>query len=351
MPPLSVLMPTYNRASYLKWTLEGFAQQTVQDWELVLVDDGSTDNTEEVVDAFKDRLNIRYLKQNNQGRSAARNYACSQARGPIWVFSDDDRIPAPEFIEEHLKTLGSDEKKISVGQKKEILTHYSEAFQLPWDNHLLALFSRNPELSLKRMPKALTCLITEEEFRDNFEAVVTRLHYKNSPDNFDEVVAHYGEELENFLFGWVLCTTGNAALHRPPKGTEIGFDENYTGWGMEDTDFAYQLVSAGYTVQCSPKARNFHQLHPRSPTEPDEMRKNLKLFCEKHSGEQDLFGLTQKPGANLLSLFVRFVQRDYTLAALNQIAVELKASKPHMFLKDYLRLSRARALHILREPV
>ena len=350
MPSVSVLMPTYNRAPYLKLTLEGFAQQTIQGWELVLVDDGSTDKTEEVVDAFKDRLNILYLKQSNQGRAAARNYACSKARGHIWVFSDDDRIPTPRFIEEHLKTLGVDEKKISVGQKRDVLTHYSEAFQLPWDNHLLALFSRNPELSLKRMPKALTCLVTEENIREDFEAVMARLHYKNSPDNFDEIVAHYGEQLEKFLFGWVLCTTGNVALHRPPKSAEIRFDEDYTGWGMEDTDFAYQLVQAGYTVQCSPKAQNFHQLHPRGPSEPEEMRKNLKIFCEKHSGEQDLFGLTQKPGANLLSLFVRFIQRDYTLSALNQIALELKSTQPQMFLQDYLRLSRARALHILREP-
>lgn len=349
MPDISVIIPTYNRAPYLALTLAGFAQQTIKDWELVLLDDGSTDETRAVAESFSTQLNIVYIRQDNAGRSAARNHALQVATGDIILFSDDDRIPCPEFVAAHLATLGDDKTRISVGQKKEILTHYNDQFQLPWNNELLALFARNPELSLKRMPKELTCVVSEGELEHDFEGMVSRLHYRDSADNFDEVVAQFGTALNGFLFGWVLCTTGNLAFHRTENSDTITFDEHFSGWGMEDTDFGYQLVQNGYQVVCSPHARNYHQLHPRGINETEELRKNLRHFCEKHAGETDLFALTQKPGANLLSLFVRFVQRDYTLPALNQIAKELTSTPPHMFMQDYLRLSRARARHILMD--
>ena len=152
MPDISVIIPTYNRAPYLALTLAGFAQQTIKDWELVLLDDGSTDETRAVAESFSTQLNIVYIRQDNAGRSAARNHALQVATGDIILFSDDDRIPCPEFVAAHLATLGDDKTRISVGQKKEI-SPTTTTNSSSRNNELLA--RGNPELSLKRMPKEL----------------------------------------------------------------------------------------------------------------------------------------------------------------------------------------------------
>ena len=64
-PVFSVIIPTYNRADRLKTALECLYKQTFVDFEVIVCDDGSTDNTKEIVDAFRDKLDIKYIRQEN----------------------------------------------------------------------------------------------------------------------------------------------------------------------------------------------------------------------------------------------------------------------------------------------
>ena len=74
MPTVSVIMPTFNRAGLLTEAIESVRAQTFQDWELLLVDDGSIDHTPQAVEAHRARdSRIRAIRQPNQGLSAARN--------------------------------------------------------------------------------------------------------------------------------------------------------------------------------------------------------------------------------------------------------------------------------------
>lgn len=102
---VSVIIPTHNRAKLLERTLQGFCQQNSSeiDWELIIVSDGSTESTDEVVMGFKDRLPLRYFSQPKSGVSIARNLGLDKARGRIVLFVDDDVIPTPELINEHLR--------------------------------------------------------------------------------------------------------------------------------------------------------------------------------------------------------------------------------------------------------
>lgn len=104
-PKISVLLSTYNRADYLKLTLESIAHQTlpVDDYEVILINDGSTDNTSDVVEAFMQRLPIRYFYHDNQGLAASKNRGIYEAFSPLILFQDDDDIAAPDLFEEHLK--------------------------------------------------------------------------------------------------------------------------------------------------------------------------------------------------------------------------------------------------------
>ncbi len=98
-PKVSVVIPTYNNAQLLHETLDGVRSQSFQDFEIIVVDDGSTDNTEQIVRGYDAK--IRYVKQANQGPAAARNHGVALAQGEFIAFLDHDDI----WNDRHLETL------------------------------------------------------------------------------------------------------------------------------------------------------------------------------------------------------------------------------------------------------
>jgi glycosyltransferase involved in cell wall biosynthesis len=95
-PKVSVVIPTYNRASYIGEAIQSVLNQTYQDFELIVVDDGSTDNTGTALDQFGER--IRVLYQQNSGVSVARNKGTFAARGEWVAFLDSDDEWEPEKL-------------------------------------------------------------------------------------------------------------------------------------------------------------------------------------------------------------------------------------------------------------
>jgi len=95
---ISIIIPTYNRSKRLKDAIESVRTQTYVNWELIVVDDGSTDNTEEVVRSFDD-CRIHYIKQDNRGVSAARNTGIAKAHGKLIAFLDSDDRWEPSKLE------------------------------------------------------------------------------------------------------------------------------------------------------------------------------------------------------------------------------------------------------------
>jgi len=93
---VSVIIPTHNRAAFLREALKSVWGQTYQDFELIVVDDGSEDDTPQVVAGCDDRL--RYLRLEHRGVSAARNAGLAAASAPYLAFLDSDDIWAPEML-------------------------------------------------------------------------------------------------------------------------------------------------------------------------------------------------------------------------------------------------------------
>jgi len=106
MPRISVLIPTYNRDRYLIEAIRSVEAQTSRDWEMVVADDGSTDDTRRVVEAFGGA--VRYLYQQNQGVSAARNLAFRESSGEYVVFLDSDDYLLPNALADLSAALDSD---------------------------------------------------------------------------------------------------------------------------------------------------------------------------------------------------------------------------------------------------
>jgi glucosyl-dolichyl phosphate glucuronosyltransferase len=97
---ISAVVATYNRAAYLRKALQSLADQTLsQDrYEIVVVDNGSQDETRQVCAEFHDMLNLRYLYEPVSGVSRARNTGCRSARGDYVAFMDDDCVATPGWL-------------------------------------------------------------------------------------------------------------------------------------------------------------------------------------------------------------------------------------------------------------
>ncbi|MEW6170798.1 MAG: glycosyltransferase [Candidatus Omnitrophota bacterium] len=107
-PKVSVIIPTYNRANYIVETIDSVLAQTYEDFEIIVIDDGSTDNTEDTINKYNGK--IRYFYQENKGTAAARNFGISKARGEYIAFLDDDDLWLSEKLERQTAILDADKQ-------------------------------------------------------------------------------------------------------------------------------------------------------------------------------------------------------------------------------------------------
>lgn len=114
----SIIIPTYNRTHILPRTIASVLAQTYSNWECIIVDDGSTDNTKDLIASYTDPR-IKYIYQTNAERSAARNNGILHAQGEYICFLDSD----DEYLPEHLEVLEREIKRISSPIKGMYIVH------------------------------------------------------------------------------------------------------------------------------------------------------------------------------------------------------------------------------------
>ena len=108
---ISIIVPVFNRADEINEFLASFLKQTKQNFEILIVDDGSTDNLKEVIKKYKNDMNLKYFFQQNKGPGSARNIGMEKANGDVFVFIDSDcTVPEVyiENLENHLKNKNFD---------------------------------------------------------------------------------------------------------------------------------------------------------------------------------------------------------------------------------------------------
>lgn len=102
---VSIIMPSYNTAKYISETIDSVLAQTYQNWELIIVDDCSTDDTDSVIGRFCDER-IRYLKnEKNSGAAVSRNRALREAKGRWIAFLDSDDLWVPKKLEKQIQFM------------------------------------------------------------------------------------------------------------------------------------------------------------------------------------------------------------------------------------------------------
>ncbi len=103
---VSIIMPSYNTAEYISESINSVIAQTYKNWELIIVDDCSTDNTDEAVSVFLNDTRIHYLKnEKNSGAALSRNRALREAKGRWIAFLDSDDLWLPEKLEKQIKFM------------------------------------------------------------------------------------------------------------------------------------------------------------------------------------------------------------------------------------------------------
>jgi glycosyltransferase involved in cell wall biosynthesis len=103
MPRVSVVIPTYNRGELLRETIDSVLAQTYHDFEIIVVDDGSTDNTAQLLTRYQDDVRLVYRAHKNCGVAATRNHGIRLARGEFLAFLDSDDRWLPQKLERQLQ--------------------------------------------------------------------------------------------------------------------------------------------------------------------------------------------------------------------------------------------------------
>ncbi len=104
MPFFSIIIPTYNRASLIFKTIKSVLAQTFQDFEIIIVDDGSTDNTEQIIQPYLNH-HIFYFKKANEERAVARNFGTKKAQGSYVCWFDSDDLMYPNHLQSVYENL------------------------------------------------------------------------------------------------------------------------------------------------------------------------------------------------------------------------------------------------------
>ena len=114
----SIIIPTYNRSEKLRPCLEALSEQTQSEghFEVVVIVDGSTDGTLEMLASLEMPFTLRVVQQPNSGQPAALNRGADESRGRISIFLDDDIIVTPRFVAEHLRLHQTGDPVVGIGQ-------------------------------------------------------------------------------------------------------------------------------------------------------------------------------------------------------------------------------------------
>jgi len=205
---LSVVIPTHNRCDILQKTLGSlFRQEDVRDFEIVVVDDGSTDATQQVVTALamSGDIRLRPITQPNLGGGAARNRGLRETNGQVVLFMDDDIIAAPRLVAEHLR---------------------AHALHPEVNIAILGYVGLSPELSSTTL---------------NLKHAVLR--WKSLRD---------GQEVD-----WQCFLSGNISAKRSfLQDNQLFFDENLPRF--QDTELGYRCWKQGMRIFYSAQAVGYH---------------------------------------------------------------------------------------------
>ena len=275
----TVIIPTYNRPDLLARQLACLAAQDGDSLlEVFVCDDGSATDTAATMAPYVDRIpGLRHFWQEDRGFRAgqARNLGIEAARGEVLVFLDDDLLFPPGFVARH---VAAHEEAQNGAPARRVVLGFRSRTMIP--------------------PKG--AVPTADEMRGT------------DSDDRVELIGPHGAGIKGHPQPWFFVYSCNFSV---PNLPEIRFDDDFEGWGMEDTELGYRLVRAGFEVVVDPEARVLHVEDP-APRDPfrcterglepqyDSYVHNSVQFIDKYPEDPELL--------HLLGSELRWYVRDAT---------------------------------------
>lgn len=138
-PQISVVVPTYNRLGRLKNVISALEQQQFSgnDYEVIVVSDGSSDGTEDYLNGLRSERNVRCFSQANRGPAAARNFGVDKAIGEFIVFVDDDVVAHPRLLAEHMRSHSEAGREVVVVGPLLSPENFDMAPWIRWEQEML----------------------------------------------------------------------------------------------------------------------------------------------------------------------------------------------------------------------
>jgi glycosyltransferase involved in cell wall biosynthesis len=236
MPLVSVIMPTFNRADTIRRAIRSVQAQTFTDWELIVVDDGSTDNTVAVIEGCDPRLKL--IRQENQGTAGARNAGLSASAGSYIAFLDSDDEWLPHHLELCVSFLEAfpgeqfvtNELWEDLGQGR-IVKHYRAEIEEYYPRMARKVGSRLLDLPPGEQDDYLRVYQSRQPIGEWGRAIVERTPYQN--------VCHYrGQIFENMRWGFLMCLQPTVIRREACEAVGL-FDTEY--YGASDYAFTIEL--------------------------------------------------------------------------------------------------------------
>ena len=312
----SLIVPTRNKASFLARTLASLSRQDTAAFEVVVVDDGSDDDTREVARGFGGDLDLRYIRRAHMGRAAARNAGVRSARGDLLIFCDDDRLATLGFVREHLEAHAAVEGAggllVALGRQRGVLTLWARDWNVVAAT-VADVLARRPEVA-RALAEPRAELVSVDDVRERFAQTVAA---HGLPEPWWEryvvpILDEYGPDMAGFAFPWTAGVTGNLSTPRA-LAEQVGlFDEAFVGWGLEDTDFHFRLHGAGAHTRILDGALSYHQVHARPAEQVAEWGRNAVRLIDKYDSLE-------------ICLYLRVIRRRLSLTDANRIAREAAA--------------------------
>ena len=223
MPKVSVIIPTYNCAHYLEQAIESAMNQTYRDLEIIVLDDGSTDDTTQVVRKYE--ASIRYIRQDNRGLPAARNHAIESSSGELIALLDADDWWEPTKLAEQVSILVED---------PELCLVYSDLEVVFDDGSIIPSF-------LSSRPLAASGYVFDQLLQSGFiipSTVLLRRIYLEQAGMFDESMRSH-EDIDLWLR---MCQRWRVAFVRKPLTHRRQGSANMTSNASLRTEYGIKVL-------------------------------------------------------------------------------------------------------------
>lgn len=263
---ISVVVPTYNRCEQLAYTLKSLVGQSIDksDFEVVIVDDGSSDDTFQIFKSFENQINVKYVYQVDRGFrvSSARNLGIRVSDGTICMFIDSGIIVKSDCLKQHLNCHKEKESEIAI-----------IGYTYGWG-------ADEEELTRAVDPN------------DSDGSIAKLVEMGSIWDIRENIFRKYDYKIESLTVPWTLFYGGHLSIKKKSL-FEVGlFDENFDGnWGAEDQDLGYRLHKANKEIVLCRKAVVLHLPYKSdSNTKAQQAYDNCRYFNQKfQTTETQLF--------------------------------------------------------------